>query len=225
MNFSETTKKILINFSSINPSIEFKPGNSVRTISPSRSMLAEATIAESIEHNFAIYDLRKFLRVIEMFDEPSFDYSNNAVIISDATKRVKYNFTAVDNITVPPNKNISLKSEDVIFEITADQFKSVMKGASTLGLNAIGLIGDGQNIFIQALDPNINSKSDDASESFSVKIGETDKNFRLIFNPENFKFMEANYTVSINGQNKITQWKSDNLCYWVPAEQKSTFEG
>ena len=44
MKFSNDTLNVLKNFSSINPSVLFKPGQTVRTISPQKTVMAAATI-------------------------------------------------------------------------------------------------------------------------------------------------------------------------------------
>ena len=44
MKFSTDTLSVLKNFSTINPSIVFKPGSVVRTISPQKTVMAAATI-------------------------------------------------------------------------------------------------------------------------------------------------------------------------------------
>ena len=46
MNLSEKTFNLLKNFSSINQSILFKQGNTLRTMSVMKNILAEATIEE-----------------------------------------------------------------------------------------------------------------------------------------------------------------------------------
>ena len=60
MNLSEKTFNLLKNFSSINQSILFKQGNTLRTMSVMKNILAEADIEEDIPQDFAIYDLVRF---------------------------------------------------------------------------------------------------------------------------------------------------------------------
>ena len=57
MNFSNETLSVLKNFSTINPSIAFKPGQIVRTISPQKTIMAAATVPEDFDKSAAIYDV------------------------------------------------------------------------------------------------------------------------------------------------------------------------
>ena len=56
MKFSNESIGILKNFATINPSIIFKPGSVVRTISPQKTVMAAATISETIESTAGVYD-------------------------------------------------------------------------------------------------------------------------------------------------------------------------
>ena len=74
MNLSEKTFNLLKNFSTINQSILFKKGNTLRTMSVMKNILAEADIEEEIPQDFAIYDLVRFLNGISLFEEPELDF-------------------------------------------------------------------------------------------------------------------------------------------------------
>ena len=56
MKLSKSTLDILKNFKEINQSILFKQGNSLKTISVMKNILAEATIEEELPRDFGIYD-------------------------------------------------------------------------------------------------------------------------------------------------------------------------
>ena len=68
MKLSEKTLALLKNFSTINQSILFKKGNTLRTMSVMKNILAEADIEEEIPQDFAIYDLVQFLNGIDLYD-------------------------------------------------------------------------------------------------------------------------------------------------------------
>ena len=54
MKISKNTMNMLKNFSDINMSIEVKAGNTLRTVSVQKNILAEATVDESFPQDFAI---------------------------------------------------------------------------------------------------------------------------------------------------------------------------
>ena len=46
MQISDDTIEVLKNFSTINPSLNFKAGNTIRTVSEQKNILAQAVIGE-----------------------------------------------------------------------------------------------------------------------------------------------------------------------------------
>ena len=86
MKFGTRTVNILKNFQSINPSIAFKEGNIVRTMSPSKTIIAQATISESISDDFCVYDLGKFISTLSLFEEPDFKVSGQLGVITSGNK-------------------------------------------------------------------------------------------------------------------------------------------
>ena len=57
MKLSDQTLEVLKNFSDINTNILVKPGSELSTISTMKNILAKATITESFDKQFAVYDL------------------------------------------------------------------------------------------------------------------------------------------------------------------------
>ena len=70
MKLNTNTLNILKNFSEINTNILIKPGSELSTISTMRNIFAKATITESFESEFAIYDLNEFLSVVSSLNKP-----------------------------------------------------------------------------------------------------------------------------------------------------------
>ena len=68
MNLSENSIKILQNFSEINLNLLIKPGNTIKTISQMKNILAQAELSEDFSEEFAIYDLAEFLRALELIE-------------------------------------------------------------------------------------------------------------------------------------------------------------
>ena len=62
MKISSETKAILKNFATINSGIKVDSGNQLKTISNMKNILAVATIPETFDKSFRIYNLVEFLR-------------------------------------------------------------------------------------------------------------------------------------------------------------------
>ena len=116
MKLSDKTILLLKNFSSINQSILFKQGNKLRSISVMKNILAEATIDEDLPKDFGIYDLNQFLNGLSLHQSPELDFTNEQyVVIKEGKMRSKYFFADSSVIISPPDKEITLPSEDVSF--------------------------------------------------------------------------------------------------------------
>ena len=124
MKLSEKTLTLLKNFSNINQSILFKQGSSLRTISVMKNILAEATIDEDLPTDFGIYDLGQFLNGLALHNRPELDFQNEGyVYIKEGRMRSKYFFADPKVIVTPPEKEITLPSEDVSFTLSTDQIR------------------------------------------------------------------------------------------------------
>jgi len=214
MKLSDKTIQILKNFATINQSILVRPGNVLKTITPLKTILAQATVTENFEQEFAIYELPRFLGTISLFSDPEFTFQEKYVTISSGKQRVNYTYADASMIMTPPSKEISFPDTEVEFTITADQLSTISKAGAVLQMPEIAVVGDDGLISIRAID----SKNSSA-DVFSLDVGECDKDFKVIFRPENLKLITSDYKVSITTAG-ICRFESDNLTYWVTTESK-----
>ena len=70
MKLSESTINVLKNFSNINSGMLIKSGNVIRTISKQQNVLGKATVTESFDSDFVIYDLNRFLGLVGSLTDP-----------------------------------------------------------------------------------------------------------------------------------------------------------
>ena len=90
---SKKTLDVLKNFSTINSSIVFRKGSTVRTISNAENILAKFTGEEVFPSDFAIYDLSQFLSGISLFNDPQLEFtSTDFVSIRGGRQSAKYYF-------------------------------------------------------------------------------------------------------------------------------------
>ena len=219
MNLSSDTVNVLKNFSDINQNILVKPGNKIQTISTMKNILAEAEVSEKFEDEFAIYDLPEFLRSVELFEKPELKFNGGTnVKISQASQSIKY-FFADKSVIVSPSKGITMPDKHVTFTLKKNDFTDLMKGATTLNLPDISVVGKDGNISIVATD-----KKNKSSNTYSVNVGETDKEFTAYFRTENFKQIVDDYDVAIS-KAKISHFVNRNKAvqYWIALEPDSEF--
>lgn len=218
MKIDANTISILKNFSKINSSIIINPGNVLKTVSITKTIMAKANISVSFEKKFAIYNLDRFISTLSLFNEPELSFNDKFVTISEGNKKTNYVYADEETIKVkPPEKEITLPSVDVTFKLTNDHLKNVEKALSVLGLPEIVVSGDGTNINLQAAD--VKNPSGDV---YSIVIGETDKTFKAVFKAENIKIIPGDYDVSICSKG-ISYFKNDVVEYYIAVEGTSSF--
>ena len=220
MKLSDSTLSLLKNFSTINQSILFKTGSKLRTISVMKNILAEATIAEELPQDFGIYDLGQFLNGMGLHQSPELDFKNEGhVVIREGKMRSKYFFADPNVIITPPEKPITLPSEDVSFELSTDQLDKLLKAAAIYQLPDLSVVG-GEGV-VKVL---VRDKKNDTSNDFSIAVGETDATFSFNFKVENIKILPGTYDVVVS-QKLLSRFTAKNydLTYYIALEPDSTF--
>ena len=220
MKLSDKTLTLLKNFSSINQSILFKKGSSLKTISVMKNILAEATIEENLPTDFGIYDLNQFLNGLGLHQNPDLDFENEGhVVIREGRSRTKYFFADPNVIVTPPDKEIALVSEDVSFELSTSQLDKLLKAAAIYQLPDLAVVGGEGVVKIVVRD-----KKNDTSNDFSIIVGETDSTFSFIFKVENIKILPGTYDVVVS-QKLLSRFtcRDYDLTYYIALEPDSTF--
>ena len=221
MRLSDKTLMLLKNFSTINQSILFKQGNSLRTISVMKNILAEATIEEDIPKDFGVYDLNQFLNALSLHQKPELDFKNEGfTVISEDKARSKYFFADPNVIVSPPEKEITLPTEDVCFQLNTQQLDKLLKAAAVYQVPDLSVIGENGTISIVVRD-----KKNDTSNHFSVTVGETTNTFMFNFKVENIKILPGSYNVVISSKLLSCFTNADiDAKYYIALEPDSTFE-
>ena len=220
MNLSDKTLTILKNFAGINNSILVKQGAQLRTISVAKNILAEARIDEEFSRDFAIYDLNQFLNGLGLHQDPELDFTENSYLtIREGKRRVKYFFADPAVIISPPEKEITLPSEDVRFKLDSTCLEKLLKAAAVYQLPDLSAIGEAGVIKLVARD-----KKNDTSNEFAIVVGETDKEFTFNFKVENIKIIPGAYDVVVSQKllSKFTN-ESLDLNYFIALEPDSNF--
>ena len=221
MKLSEKTLNLLKNFSTINQSILFKQGSSLRTISVMKNILAEAVIDEEIPQDFGIYDLNEFLNGLGLHQHPELDFKNDGhVVIKEGKMRSKYFFADPNVIVTPPDKEIVLPSEDVSFELSTQQLDKLLKAAAVYQLPDLSVLGEDGVVKLVVRD-----KKNDTSNVFSIIVGETESVFSLNFKVENIKILPGSYNVVVSSKllSRFSNQDMD-LKYWIALEPDSVYE-
>jgi len=222
MKLSDKTHKILQNFTSINQSLSFKEGRTIRTISPMQNVLAEAEIEEYIPKDFAIYDLPQFLNTVALYRDPDIDVSTedtHAMIREGKMNRSKYFFSDPSVIIAPPEKEMKLPTEDVCFVVEDEQLRRIMKSSGILGLPDLSVVGEAGVVKLVVSD-----RKNDTSNDFQIVVGETSAEFCFNFKIENIKLVPGSYEIVISRKN-LARFVNNalNLTYFIALEPDSKY--
>lgn len=222
MKLSTNTFLILKNFSKINPSIMVEQGNVLKTISPSKTILARATVDVDFPKTFCVYNLDRFISTVSLFEDPDLDFQENYVKISDKKRSTKYVYADENTIIKSPAKNIELPTKDVSFKLEYQFLKDVERAANVLGLPEIAVVGsqEDQTLMLKAID-----SKNPSGDTYSIELdtqGAPVPEFTAIFKQENIKILPEDFDVTISSRG-ISHFKSDVVEYWIAVEQNSSF--
>ena len=212
---------VLKNFAGINNSILVKKGSKLRTMSVAKNILAEADITEDFPREFGIYDLNQFLNGLSLHQDPNLDFSEDTYLtIREGKRRVKYFYADPQVIVSPPEKEISLPTKDVCFQLESITLEKLLKAAAVYQLPDLSAVGEAGVVKLVVRD-----KKNDTSNEFAVTVGETDKDFSFNFKVENIRIIPGSYDVVVSSKllSKFTNSKL-NLTYYIALEPDSTFE-
>lgn len=218
MKFSERTLTILKSFSSINKSILMKEGNILKTVTPEKTLVATARIPDTIPSQACIYDLSRFLSILSLYKDPDVEFHDRYFTIASGKQRTKYVYADISMIHAAPEKDIKLPSADVIVDVSWEDMQSVIKAAGVLQFQEVAFVGQDGKIYLKAIDGN-NENSDD----YGVEIGTTSDTFKIIVKTDNLKLLPQDYKVTLCAKG-ISEFKSDDVTYFVAIDTKSTYK-
>ena len=223
MELSENTLNVLKNFSVINQNMMIRTGNTIKTISEARTVLATAHVTEEFPIDFGIYDLNEFIGVLSLVDTPRLAFKDEYVIVNDSTGRskVKYFFSSEDTLTTP-QKDLNMPETNVKFTLTNDTMNKIKRAASTLGHSEVSISGQDGVLSLSVVD-----SQNMTSNAFSIDVdGDFDKDavFNFILSINNLKILPGDYEVAISSK-LISQFSHTSLDvkYWIALEKSSTF--
>ena len=220
MFLSNETVQVLKNLSTINQSILIKPGKQLNSMSVMKNILVKADIQEEFEKTVAIYDLNQFLNCLSLVPGAEVKLLDNSIAITDGTTSIDYRYSDPSVITAPPEKELSLPSQDVCVVLTEDQLESVKKAAAVLQIPDVSLVGDGESIFLTVRD-----KKNTGSNSYKVEVGETTDVFCFNMKVENLRLISGDYDVIVSSKNLAYFTNHGRpVSYFIAMEPDSTFE-
>ena len=217
VTLSRDTLDVLKNFATINSSIVFRAGNTLRTISNAENILARFTSEETFPVDFAIYDLSQFLSGISLFNDPQLEFtSSDFVRITGNGRSVKYYFSDPEiTLKSAPEKNVNFPGADIQFNLTAEDLISLQKASAVYSLPDMTFQSrEGQTQLV------LKDKENDTSNTYKQSIsGTCTGDYSLDVKIENIRLLPGDYNVKVS-KGLISEWNSTNLdlTYYIALE-------
>lgn len=199
MKISEDTLKMLKWMASVNGGIKIDPGNELYSKAESQAMACKCVIHETFEQSFVTTNLAKFLSLVDLVDDPDFEFQEDSVIITSGDGKNKIRFLQSNPALVSQSNKIPKDQPDVAIEFTlaAADLQKVFNSAKVLCVSDITLHTKNGSIFMTVSNKSMNSSSD----YVDIKVGDAkdpDLEVSFAFKKQNLKLMlEYNYNVTV----------------------------
>jgi hypothetical protein len=223
VTFSKNTLAILKNFSSLNSNLLVKPGNIIKTITPSKTGMAVATVEETFDVEFGIWDLNKFLGVVSLFSNPTFNFGEKSVKIKNGGDSVVNYYYSESRLLTYPTKDVNMPEINISIDLTEKNFNELQRAASVMQLPDLSFKSDDDEIVAMVSD-----LSDPTSNSYKVVVGGGDAlpDFLFNFKMENIKILPGDYKVNF-AKNVVGEFihQSIPVKYWYAMEANTSNYG
>jgi hypothetical protein len=219
VTLSKKTLDVLKNFSSINSSIVFRKGSTVRTISNAENILAAFSSEEVFPMDFAIYDLSQFLSGISLFDRPELEFSSSDFVsIRGSGKSARYYFSDPEiTLKSAPEKNVKFPGADLQFNLTGEDLVALQKASAVYSLPDLTFQSEEGSNEIKLV---LRDKENDTSNTYEQSIsGCCTGDYSLDVKIENIRLFPGDYVVKVS-KHLISEWTNQNLdlTYYIALE-------
>ena len=221
MKLSQDTLAILKNFSMIQPNLVVEPGSTISTLADAMHIMAEATIEETFDSKFGIYDLNEFLSAHSLLENADLEISDTSMLIKSGAAKVNYHF-ADTSILTTKTKKVEVPPADISFTLTEQHIANIRKAAAALKLDTpvLSITVEDSNVVARVM-----CIVNPSSNSYSLVVGPhegapTTNDYR--FTIDNLKLIYGDYDVDITDK-LISNWKhrSKQVQYWIALDKTS----
>jgi hypothetical protein len=208
LKLSSATVAILKNFNNIYSQLLIRPGNYLRTITPTEDIIVSAKVEETFTATAGINDLSKFIGALSLFNSPDIIFDENYFTISEGRNTLRYTYAAENMIKAGIDEDLEV-DRVVTFSLTAADLKSITQAMGVLKHTELAIIGDGATLTVEG----VNLK-DPTSDTYQINVGETDKTFKIYLHRDTLKVVPRDYQVSLT-RDGCVEFKAEDITYWI----------
>jgi hypothetical protein len=201
MKLSEKTIAVLQGFSAINSGLWLMPGKHQETVDQLEDgMAAFADLEEDFPCEFGIINLGVFLANLSNFSEPSIEFDDGHIYITDGEYEMLWHGVSHTLIKRPQDKKIKFNSR-LDFELPQSALEKARKFASVNKHPHITFLGNKNGLFVEVTDKK--AKKYDPKNPITHRVTDyRGDDFEMIFNARYFNgLVGAKYNVSLNLDN------------------------
>ena len=220
MKLQPFTHTVLSNFATINNSMVIHEGNEIRVMPGNKTILAEATVPDTFDRTFGIYDVRQLLGLISLSRDPDLSFQEKYLEVRSNKNILKYFYTE-PSLIVTPTKRINVSSSEVQFDLPSPTIKAIQKTSQVLSVEDLLITKQDGELEMIVLD-----KSSPTSHSSSFEVeGKSTGNFKVYLKIPNLKLIEDDYTVFISSKGvSMFTAQNNSVKYYIAIESDSSFE-
>ena len=223
MKLSKETLDVLncvrnINAGSPVQGIVFKKGSVVMARKYKSTMpIIVAEVAETFEEDFAVYDLKKFLSMYSLLDDPDLSLKDGYAHFKSGKRRSKIKCAAPQLIEKPEffDSVVTMPTPDLSLEISSADWKSINTAAASFVAPELALISENGKVILTTY-----NSADPKSDQFSIEVGETDGDFTLIMSRDYLHLPNVDLKVNISYRG-LVEFSTSNMKYYVTVSEKS----
>lgn len=227
MQITPKTIDVLKNFLNVNMNLSIKPGKVLKTISPQRTMFAEAEIDVDFPVACPIYDLGSFVTALTLFDGSDIEFSDKSALIKNSSgSSITYYYSAAGIVQAAPDEQIKLDKEIYKAVFTAADMSAIMKVSGALNAQHVWVYTDKDGrVFLK-----VGDRKNVTANSFTKELGMSDETFDVAIDVSALKLYPGGYNVSIwtkkTAKGDMCVWvfehDTEKIKYWSTASTGST---
>ena len=215
MRLSDTTTKVLKNFASINPSILLNEGQTIRTISPQKNVMAQAVTDEPITDSMCLYDINQLLNIAESIDDCVINVNASKAILSNPqnTQNSTVFFADPSVIVTPPENNITVKNEQFTFNLSDKELVKILRMASLCNAEELILQQRNDGTVLCKVTNTANPTSNDFSLVVEATNSTGETELPATLEVTKLNFIKDTYEVHV--YEKIVHFQGSIAEYWI----------
>lgn len=229
MSLSKQTIDTLKKVYEVNQGIKFVEGDkTLKVKSTDNGLLMHAPIEEEFPRDFYVYNLREFLSVLSIIDDPVLDFSDEKFMVvtsPDGKQKLRYSEADPQFVTSYTDKEPRVPSVEYTVEVSAEQFASVMKAAQTMRLEFVGFVCDGKTVSLSAF--NKNNGDEEVTNNFAIEMIDHGVEFQMFYklDSQNIGVLlgEGDLTFEVS-EKKITKVSTNSgKTFWIAMNANSKY--